>query len=102
MESNNSIVDDAKIDYLFVFCKKSMIVLSYQKLQLHLDMTHHHLHKNLLALILWCLSASTSLFAQDDVVREDTLEELTVNSRSAQRRLEEVQVGVEKIDIDFW
>ena len=76
-----------------------MIVLSYRKLQLHLDMTHQILHKYCLTLILLCLSASTSLIAQDDVVREDTLEELTVNSRSAQRRLEEVQVGVEKIDI---
>ena len=34
-----------------------------------------------------------------EVTREDTLEELTVTSRSAQRRIEEVQVGVEKIDV---
>ena len=39
-------------------------------------------------------------FAQtDDVIREDTLEELTVTSHSAQSRIEEVQVGVEKIDV---
>ncbi len=62
-------------------------------------MTFHNLHNNRLALILLCLSAYTDLIAQDNVVREDTLEEVTVMSRSAQRRLEEVQVGVEKIDI---
>ncbi len=62
-------------------------------------MTFHILHNNRLALILLCLSACTDLIAQDYVVREDTLEEVTVMSRSAQRRLEEVQVGVEKIDI---
>lgn len=62
-------------------------------------MTFHNLHNNRLALILLCLSACTDLIAQDNVVREDTLEEVTVMSRSAQRRLEEVQVGVEKIDI---
>ncbi len=62
-------------------------------------MTFHILHNNRLALILLCLSACTDLVAQDNVVREDTLEEVTVMSRSAQRRLEEVQVGVEKIDI---
>ena len=62
-------------------------------------MTFHILHNNRLALILLCLSAYTDLIAQDNVVREDTLEEVTVMSRSAQRRLEEVQVGVEKIDI---
>ena len=41
-----------------------------------------------------------SLFGQNDnIVREDTLEEITIMSRSAQQRLEEVQVGVEKIDV---
>ena len=35
----------------------------------------------------------------NDVAREDTLDELTVTSRSGQRRIEEVQVGVEKIDV---
>lgn len=34
-----------------------------------------------------------------DVAKEDTLDELTVTSRSAQRRIEEVQVGVEKVDV---
>ena len=62
-------------------------------------MTFHNLHYNRLALILLCLSACIDLVAQDNVVRQDTLEEVTVMSRLAQRRLEEVQVGVEKIDI---
>ena len=42
---------------------------------------------------LTCLSQHT------DVVREDTLQEVTVTSRSAQKRMEEVQIGVEKVDI---
>ena len=41
-----------------------------------------------------------SLYAQNDnVAREDTLEGVTVMSRTAQRRLSEVQVGVERIDL---
>ncbi|MBR4897811.1 MAG: TonB-dependent receptor [Prevotella sp.] len=40
-----------------------------------------------------CLSQHT------DIVREDTLQEVTVTSRSAQKRVDEVQIGVEKIDI---
>ena len=36
---------------------------------------------------------------QTDVAREDTLKEVTVISRSAQKRVEEVQIGVEKVDI---
>ena len=35
----------------------------------------------------------------DNVAREDTLEGVTVMSRTAQRRLNEVQVGVERIDL---
>ena len=51
----------------------------------------------ILVLFLFGLS---SLYAQtDDVLREDTLEGVTVMSRSAQRRLSEVQVGVERIDM---
>ncbi|MBR6980203.1 MAG: TonB-dependent receptor plug domain-containing protein [Prevotella sp.] len=46
------------------------------------------------------LCGASTLHAQtDDVVREDTLEGVTVMSRTAQRRLNEVQVGVERIDI---
>ncbi len=42
----------------------------------------------------------TTLNAQtDNVAREDTLEGVTVMSRTAQRRLNEVQVGVERIDL---
>lgn len=64
-----------------------------------MDMHRHFLLKNWLTVIFLCLSADTILLAQDNVVREDTLGEVTVMSISAQRRLEEVQVAVEKIDI---
>ena len=36
---------------------------------------------------------------RDDVVLEDTLKEVTVISRSARNRVDEVQIGVEKVDI---
>ena len=46
------------------------------------------------------LMGVAALHAQtDDVVKEDTLEGVTVMSRTAQRRLNEVQVGVERIDM---
>ena len=46
------------------------------------------------------LCGVTTLYAQtDNVAREDTLEGVTVMSRTAQRRLNEVQVGVERIDL---
>ena len=35
----------------------------------------------------------------EDVQREDTLQEVTVTSRSAQKRVQEVQIGVEKVDV---
>ena len=35
----------------------------------------------------------------NDIVREDTLSEVTVISRTARNRVEEVQIGVEKVDI---
>ena len=35
----------------------------------------------------------------ENVAREDTLQGVTIMSRSAQRRLSEVQVGVERIDV---
>ena len=64
-----------------------------------MDMHRRFLLKNWLTIIFLSLSADTILLAQDNVVREDTLGEVTVMSISAQRRLEEVQVAVEKIDI---
>ena len=64
-----------------------------------MDMHRSFLLKNWLTIIFLSLSADTGLLAQDNVVREDTLGEVTVMSISAQRRLEEVQVAVEKIDI---
>lgn len=46
------------------------------------------------------LMASLACRAQQaDVVSGDTLKEVTVTSRSVQRRVEEVQIGVEKVDI---
>ena len=50
-------------------------------------------------LVMLLCGASTLHAQTDDVVREDTLEGVTVMSRTAQRRLNEVQVGVERIDI---
>ena len=34
-----------------------------------------------------------------DIAHEETLREVTVNSRSAQKRVDEVQIGVEKVEI---
>ena len=65
----------------------------------YMDMHRCFLLKNWLTIIFLSLSADTILLAQDNVVREDTLGEVTVMSISAQRRLEEVQVAVEKIDM---
>ena len=49
-----------------------------------------------LSLSCFCLP----LVAQtDDVQREDTLQEVTVTSRSAQKRVQEVQIGVERVDV---
>ena len=50
--------------------------------------------------IIGILVASLTCQAQrNNVVLEDTLKEVTVTSRSAQKRVEEVQIGVEKVDI---
>ena len=40
-----------------------------------------------------------ALAQHTDVAREDTLQEVTITSRSAQKRMDEVQIGVEKVDI---
>lgn len=46
------------------------------------------------------LAGSTTCMAQHDrVVLQDTLQEVTVTSRSAQKRMDEVQIGVEKVDM---
>jgi hypothetical protein len=51
-------------------------------------------------LLLGILVSSLASLAQNtDVAREDTLREVTVTSRSAQKRVDEVQIGVEKVDI---
>jgi hypothetical protein len=36
---------------------------------------------------------------KDDIAHEETLREVTISSRSAQKRVDEVQVGVEKVEI---
>ena len=36
---------------------------------------------------------------EPDIAREKTLQEVTVTSRSAQKRVDEVQIGVEKVEI---
>ena len=46
------------------------------------------------------LSASLDVVAQTgDISREDTLHEVTITSRSAEKRISEVQIGVEKVEI---
>lgn len=51
-------------------------------------------------LLLLALLASLTTEAQtDDVSREDTLREVTITSRSAEKRINEVQIGVEKVEI---
>ena len=53
-----------------------------------------------LLIIAALLTVSLACRAQhSNVVLEDTLREVTVTSRSAQKRVEEVQIGVEKVDI---
>ena len=53
-----------------------------------------------LQLFMFCIMVSHTVSAQNtDVQREDTLQEVTVSSRSVQKRLQEVQIGVEKVDV---
>ena len=66
---------------------------------LHSVCTNFANMKGTIATLLFLLLPLVTVGQTDDVIKEDTLEELTVTSRSAQRRIEEVQVGVEKIDI---
>ena len=54
--------------------------------------------KSLLTIIGF-LPVSLTCQAQSNVVDGDTLQEVTVTSRSAQKRVEEIQIGVEKVDI---
>ena len=52
--------------------------------------------------LLLSLTVVTSLSAQaqrDVISRVDTLQEVTVTSRSALKRINEVQIGVEKVEI---
>jgi hypothetical protein len=54
----------------------------------------------LLVLILSLTSAQSK--AQSDIIdRKDTLQEVVVTSQAASRRLNDVQIGVEKLDVEF-
>jgi hypothetical protein len=50
-----------------------------------------------LLFIMLCMGASAQ--TADDVQRQDTLREVTVTSQSAQKRMQEVQIGVEKVNV---
>lgn len=45
------------------------------------------------------LFPTVSRAQKDDIAHEETLHEVTISSRSAQKRVDEVQVGVEKVEI---
>lgn len=51
-----------------------------------------------LCLLTWMCTA-LAVAQTEHVQREDTLEEVVVTSRSAQKRLQEVQIGVEKVEV---
>jgi len=51
------------------------------------------------AVVIFMSAFLTSRAQHSDVVLGDTLKEVTVTSRSAQKRVGEVQIGVEKVDI---
>lgn len=51
-----------------------------------------------LCLLTWMCTAP-AVAQTEHVQREDTLEEVVVTSRSAQKRLQEVQIGVEKVEV---
>ena len=58
--------------------------------------------KSVIALVLFIQTWSGEVWAQHtntDTLTGDTLQEVTVNSRSAQKRMDEVQIGVEKIEV---
>lgn len=50
-------------------------------------------------LIGWLIASQVGWAQRKDFVQEDTLQEVTVTSLSAQKRVEEVQIGVEKVDM---
>ena len=52
-------------------------------------------------LALLCLASTNVLYAQtDDTLRGDTLSEVVVTSQSAQQRISEIQVGLEKVNVE--
>ncbi|MBQ8487474.1 MAG: TonB-dependent receptor plug domain-containing protein [Prevotella sp.] len=56
-------------------------------------------HIRPVSLILAVASSLAGVAQTEDVAREDSLREVVVKSRSAQQRMKEVQVGVEKVEI---
>ena len=48
---------------------------------------------------LWTLPQICVAQTEDDIAREETLQEVNITSRSAQKRVDEIQIGVEKVDI---
>lgn len=55
--------------------------------------------KRMLTIIALLTVALACQAQHNDIVREDTLSEVTVTSRTTRNRVEEVQIGVEKVDI---
>jgi hypothetical protein len=55
--------------------------------------------RRLVLLLAGCGLAVIGRAQTDDIHRQDTLAEVTITSRSAQKRVDEVQIGVEKVDI---
>ena len=53
----------------------------------------------LFLLLLWGLTRLTGMGQNERVQMSDTLQEVTVTSRSAQKRMQEKQIGVEKIEM---
>ena len=49
--------------------------------------------------LLPCMCAAPAVAQTEHLQREDTLQEVVVTSRSAQKRLQEVQIGVEKVEV---
>ncbi|MBQ8157409.1 MAG: TonB-dependent receptor [Prevotella sp.] len=55
--------------------------------------------KKTLIIIGFIMASLTCLAQNTHVAMEDTLKEVTITSRSAQKRVKEIQIGVEKVDI---
>ena len=79
-------------------CKKKLIFAEEKDMKA-LRTTKRKLSMWLLALL--CLASTNVLYAQtDDTLRGDTLSEVVVTSQSAQQRISEIQVGLEKVNVE--